>query len=394
MLAKKKTTSPNSAATRRRNVKDKNTKAARRSDSDSISVNSKNSVSSCSILKTKIYKSTCPSSKQSVGSEVSSENGKTKDVRNCSIDSSSIPVSITSSNAPYNTPARNCDKDKAVSTIGYNTPPNSTDKLTTLSNGTSAYKMAGSTAVSKPNPPDLASIGIRPAKSPPRYAGRSTTNSAKDCKMRVAVIKCCASETAAIVMRCEPLSSMQNSSNAAWSEKVFSDALGSETKRTENWVTHLAISTMTYPWFDNNVKQRNNKGFPIRLFVMYADLVPTHNAVYKFCQSVCDCLNATPGNTTKISVDEKKMFWLPGNNAVWSDIVGNTKSCEMITYDKGEPKLGFYEEYEDEILTHFHYGSFDLDLAAYFYAPVATLHPSINRDNFKGYSDYEQIGYE
>jgi hypothetical protein len=372
---KKKASTSNSATTAIKNMKGKS-----RTDTDSASVasaNSNNSESSISIILSKIHKKKKHSSTNSVSDDTKQDSNSvtsvvkvSKIVRTPSIGSTSVPVSITSSPDAFKSPTQKNDRN--IITAG-------DKRIASFLNGSPSAKIGNSISATKPAPPNLAAFGIRPSKSPPHFGGKTLNSSSKDSTMRVAVIKGVKSETAAIVMRCEPVSGMANNSNASWSEKLFADALGSPTKQTERWVLDLFISLITYPWHHINIRQMNNKGFPIRLFVMYTDGVPSEDSVYKFCQTVCYYLNATLNNTTKITVDPKTMFWL-GENAKWSDVVGDKQSCDMLTFGKGEPNPGFYEEHKDEILTHFHDGTFSENLASYFHAPDSTLHPSVIRD--------------
>jgi hypothetical protein len=270
-------------------------------------------------------------------------------------------VAYSPSRNSTTTPVRNAQSkksggDKPITTFSITTP------IRNIGTGTTQ-----NTAAVTPN---LASLGISPARTLP-FAAQSRASSTRDCLIKVAIIKGL-NNSAVIVMRCAPIVTMPNASNICWPEKVFVDAL----KNDDVWTRQHSICRETHQWYHENQQMKNNKGYAIRLFTMFADNVPTNSSVISFCESVCRCINSSHGNTSTISVMPHNLFWLP-NDSVWSDIVGAQKSVELIVGEKGEPEHGFYEENEELILTHFHYKTLNVDLANYFYAPDSALHSSI-----------------
>jgi hypothetical protein len=318
-------------------------------DSDVESTNSANSKSSASELE--------------VLKVVKKAHGKQYDKKiNSKQDNSSIgsvvhsPSQHSTSTPVRATHGKNAGSDKPITTF-YITTPNRNSSV-------------GAAQTAKTTTPDLAAIGISPAKSLP-FAAQSRTSSVKDCLMKAVIIRGL-NNSAAIVMRCAPIVTIPNSFNICWSEKVFVDAL----RNNETWTTEHSICHETQQWFHENIQMKNGKGYAIRLFVMYADNVPTHHSVAQYCESVCRCINSSHGNTTTISVNAQNMFWLP-DNSVWSDVVGVQKSVELIVSEKGNPERGFYEENEELILTHFHDATLSVDLANYLHAPDSALHSSV-----------------
>ena len=191
---------------------------------------------------------------------------------------------------------------------------------------------------------------------------------------RNATLKCCVikgPEENAIVFRVNP--NDPHSPNGCWLEKVFFDAIRSESE----WVTELHFDSQALQWYHGNVPQKNSKDYLLRLFVIRTtgNLPPKENLV-KLGQRVCDNINATPSNKTTISVDEESYFWLP-NGAVWSDIIGNDAAFAALTKAKGDPFPGFYDLHKDTIHSYFRPKTFSLELARAFHAPLDEVHPAL-----------------
>jgi hypothetical protein len=63
------------------------------------------------------------------------------------------------------------------------------------------------------------------------------------------------------------------------------------------------------------------------------------------------------------------------------------KSLESVT--RKYPALGCYERFRDMIHSHFHAGSFGMELAAHLHAPPEEIHPSLRPPSVVG-NDYPE----
>jgi hypothetical protein len=173
----------------------------------------------------------------------------------------------------------------------------------------------------------------------------------------------------AIVFRCESLSSRV----ASWSEKIFKDAVCT----VNTWAYNFGFDSNILYWSDNNIPQKNERGYRVPLFVITTEDIPTHSAIILLGKTICSNINKAEGNNTVISVQEDNYFWL-GDDAVWSDIIGYQQSYDIIVAERGLPQPGFYEMNRDYIHTHYKFGTFSAQTAEVFFAPEETLHPSLH----------------
>jgi hypothetical protein len=208
----------------------------------------------------------------------------------------------------------------------------------------------------------LATFGIRPAVS--TLTGVIQQASARTSELRAVIIRGIDGNSD-ILLRCEPVGVNHT---VSWSEKIFSDAV----RTKEAWTTSLNVCSELFPWFERNVQQNNPKGFPIRLFYIPAANIVTVPRLVALCMYICDRINSTPGNNTVLSVNENRLLWLD-ENAVWSDVVGVSKACQMVVNARGITFPGFYELHHHFIHTFFRPTSFTLELVNYFHAPMSTL---------------------
>jgi hypothetical protein len=195
-------------------------------------------------------------------------------------------------------------------------------------------------------------------------------NRDKTCK-----IKCCVIEgvvDTAIVVRVTPSDPTSNS--GCWAEKKLGDCIASH----EPWTVELNFADTPLIWWHNNVRQDNNREFPIRMFVMYVKALPATEDIVELAREICRNLNASLTAMNAISVDEQNLFWLP-RGAVWSDILGCDEALRALIRDcnSGYPRPGFYDNHTRVIHTYFRAGTFSRELAQILHAPTAEIHPSV-----------------
>ena len=146
-------------------------------------------------------------------------------------------------------------------------------------------------------------------------------------------------------------------------------------KHRSNWVRDLCIDSTCRQWFDNNYPKYNNKGYIIRLFVVFVEEVPSKEAITKIGELICLRINVDPNNNTTISLNKESYFWL--EDAVWADIIGSEAAYKALLKETPQkPCLGYFESNKDVIYSYFHAKTLSTELARMLFAPTDELHPS------------------
>jgi len=212
---------------------------------------------------------------------------------------------------------------------------------------------------------------------------------------RGSTLKCCliaGVDYSAIVFRIQP--NDPHNKNGSWAEKLFFDAV----RASEEWVKNINMDSNVLPWFHHNNPQKNPKGYFVRLFIIRTlPPVPPKDSVIKLGKYICQQLENTPGNTTKVTLDEGNFFWLH-QPTVWSDVIGCNAALAEIIRSKGQPHQGmynvsiftpfnylritnmhkgFFEAHQKYIHTFFHPNTLSAELARELRAPNRELHPSL-----------------
>jgi len=213
---------------------------------------------------------------------------------------------------------------------------------------------------------NLAAFGIKAA------AQVRTTFRDRNSKLKCCVIR--GVNMCTVVFKCEPNDTQYT--NGSWSEKIFSDAVRSNS----SWIKELNFDTEFLYWYQNNVAQKNPKGWPVRMFTIQVEEEPSKDALKKLADYICQQVNQVPRNDTTLTVDDNNFFWIQPP-VVWSDIVGYEAAFLMIKKEKGDLHPGFFVENEDYIHTFFHPNSFDKELGRALYAPTRALNPSLQDDD-------------
>ena len=128
----------------------------------------------------------------------------------------------------------------------------------------------------------------------------------------------------------------------------------------------------------------NPDGYNIRLFPLYVK--PTDNTEQKAIRLgtiICNNINLYQkyGKTT---IDTTNFFWLPGKNAVWSDVLGENEAFNALLRETKTANAfpGYFEQNKTTIFTYFRRGTISASLAQALHAPtnqVATTRTKPNQ---------------
>ena len=162
---------------------------------------------------------------------------------------------------------------------------------------------------------------------------------------------------------------------SSWSEKEMFQAL----REGAPWVRAAGIDSIALTWFDQNQKMTNNKGYGIRLFIVYLQSnakLPSDAAIIKLGNFICTNVNQIDGNETTVSVGASP-FWPTNKVAVWSDIIGVDAALRKLVKDCGSLTPGFYDQYKHHLYTCFRMGELSMELARMIHAPLDEVHPDL-----------------
>ena len=182
-------------------------------------------------------------------------------------------------------------------------------------------------------------------------------------------------EANAIVFRVEPT---DPDARGSWAEKIVFDAI----YKGEKWVRDLGIDSKNQKWFHENEVVNNEKGYPIRMFVLRCEEMPPKEKIFDLGEHICIQINSAPGNRTTTSVERDAFFWIdPDTKPVWSDIVGVDVAMETLMIKTGVPNADdYFKQNKDIIHSFFHPGSLSLQLARVLKAPMEEVHPDFLED--------------
>jgi hypothetical protein len=229
---------------------------------------------------------------------------------------------------------------------------------------------ASATSSSK-GPPvkGLDSFGITGSPSGGAFAAKKVLN------QNEGFLKCCVIQAPnkwSMVFRLEDRN--VNYDKGFYGERFLKDA------RNKEWFRALMFKD-TFPyWYHENVPVLNHRGFNIRMFIIQAEgKVPANSALINVGHEICSHLNAVEGNPTTTRVNEADYFWL-NDTAVWADVLGNEAAANALKEETGPKCPGYYNVHKTTIHTYFHPGSFSLEMAKDWDAPISQVHPSLRND--------------
>jgi len=205
---------------------------------------------------------------------------------------------------------------RPVASIDFNLiSPTPTDGMSTVTS-----------IISKP----LASFGIKSAKPTPAQIKSAPLNGSS---LRCVVVSGAGLQKPAIVFRFQ---ANDPNSNGSWAEKCMNDAI----KDREEWVQQLEFDSGVLQWYDGNVAMKNMRNFPVRLFVIYTENMPSKKDILiELGQHICNQINRRPENKTTSSVDPNSYFWIE-DTVVWSDIIGCQAALQWLYRLAGQPFAG------------------------------------------------------
>jgi len=164
--------------------------------------------------------------------------------------------------------------------------------------------------------------------------------------------------------------------NGHYPERILRQAIEKE----EEWAVKLLFTKQHIFWAKDNEPVRNQKGYQVRLFVIYVDVLPPASSLLKLGEHICEMLNNSPDNSTTTTVDAQNLFFVsqPNGVCVWSDIVGERPAYDMLLSNAGEPAgPGFFNRHRDLVFSHFRHGNLDPHLATLLDAPVGEVRESM-----------------
>jgi hypothetical protein len=236
---------------------------------------------------------------------------------------------------------------------------------------------------SKKKPKGLLNLSDFGIKSSPK---KISSEPDKNCTLRACVIK---PPHSAILFRLEPNDA--TGQYGAYAEKFFNDAVFAKrnNKPGHHWIHDINVDNETIEWYHQGEAMLNNKGYAIRLFVIYVDPLPSHSSIMRLGQYICDQLNAYEKNWSKVSIDPTSFFWIPGT-AVWSEVRKPQEAYALMCSIIGDPASHddhYYETNKDTIHNFFREGTIPLKLARRLGAPIEVVDP----DDLEHLSDDESI---
>ena len=142
-------------------------------------------------------------------------------------------------------------------------------------------------------------------------------------------------------------------------------------------ILKLGFTKFTCDWHDNNVVQKNNKGYPIRLFPILLQQEPTEEAALTIARQVAAVLTELTQNSPRTVVNESNFIFK--KKVVWSDLVGNDKALALIQQLHGFPtdNPSFWKDHGKSMCAYFHPRTYSRELAAILHAPTEMIHPDL-----------------
>lgn len=148
----------------------------------------------------------------------------------------------------------------------------------------------------------------------------------------------------------------------------FSDALYGKYP----WVTALGFSKIARSWLVDNVPQKNNSGYPVRLFTLFLDDASkaTKENLLKLGNAICEQLNAMiTYYPTKMKVDPTTFFWENAGDT-WEEVIGTEDAWKEFNYQFHPGAPDFFEKHEEEIFMFFKHGNLTPMIGHYLGAPA------------------------
>jgi hypothetical protein len=98
-----------------------------------------------------------------------------------------------------------------------------------------------------------------------------------------------------------------------------------------DWVTMIGVcTTERLRLFQNGVVVLNNRGYPIRVWVIFTSDPPTQvDLIYRLGMQICDCINERPDLEENQQVRIHVSSFLVSADACWSEILGDGQALAL-----------------------------------------------------------------
>jgi hypothetical protein len=280
-------------------------------------------------------------------------------------------VSSTSDNKILNTPPPPTNQPPSAN-LSSGTLPNVVTLRTTSATNSVTASVSNRTSTIRagfrnPTPPrPIANFEIQPRNI--QVPNRDPPITRQTSYLRAAIVASPPGETH-VVFRFERV----DTDTSSWAEKLLNDAVQNRTP----WVTHANITQDKLLFFENNVKQVNTKGYPIRMFFSVIPGNYNFDSVVNKAEEICSHLQATPGLNYRVAhFDEPDLLWMD-DTVVWSEILGGQQAYDRLVKLTEQPSPGYFDRHHQTLFYYFHDQTFNHALQSLFYAPPSVLHPDL-----------------
>ena len=150
-----------------------------------------------------------------------------------------------------------------------------------------------------------------------------------------------------------------------WGEKVMNDALW----RSAHWIRELHIQKPAIPWYHEGEPQVNQKGYPIKQFLIPLDATPPIQDIIDLGNEICQFVNGEPGNNTRLFVDPQNFLVFP-HKVTWQWVTDIATCNKRIIDACGNPDgPAWWDRNHRHVTCCYEQGTMSLSLARMFFAP-------------------------
>ena len=197
-----------------------------------------------------------------------------------------------------------------------------------------------------------------------KSAIQTTASINRDCIIQCAKVGATDGECA-VLFKITPIDARIN----AWPEKILNDAV----YQKEEWTQEMGFEDRPLAWCHNGVDMKNTKNYSVRLFCIQVEEFPDDETLYEVAASVCDQLNAAPGNTTMTNVNKDNFFWVQGVTT-WQNVISVSDCLKRLIRLYGSPQPGWFEQNTSKVKSYFAPGTINEALARRIFAPNSMVH--------------------
>lgn len=169
----------------------------------------------------------------------------------------------------------------------------------------------------------------------------------------------------------------------------FNDAIW----KRELWTTNLGFSSIIRHYHINNVLQKNNKGYGIRIFTirlpnpMEVSQLPKER-VLAIGHSICEQINNIKSYyQSTLKLEEDNFFW--GQGSVFQEVIGREEAFDELCYNHPPGAPDYYERNKETIRCFFREGTLTMEHAQHLGAPLEEVSPEFWPTDFIRVSQQE-----